>query len=141
MGRKKTDISGVFEKNPGTGIWYIRYRTGGKSVRKRIGTRAAAVECLNKVRLISVTGNSLRTGPLQLPNRSLLWSRRNIPCLRDFAELRKRRRHGRDRSFKFHRLSPHPPRQRLPSNNPIKTAPRNFPATLSFVRGAALIES
>jgi len=59
MARKKIDISGIFEKNPGTGIWYIRYRTGGKSVRKRIGTRAAAVECLNKVRLISVTGNGV----------------------------------------------------------------------------------
>jgi hypothetical protein len=59
MARKKTDISGVFEKNPGTGIWYIRYRAGGKSVRKRVGTRAAAVECLNKVRLIGVTGNGV----------------------------------------------------------------------------------
>lgn len=66
--------------------------------------------------------NSLSTGPLQLPNRSLLWSRRNIPCLRDFAELGKRRRHGGDRAFKSHRRSPHPPRHRLPSNDPIKTA-------------------
>jgi hypothetical protein len=29
--------------------------------------------------------NSLRAGPLQLPNRSLLGSRRNLPCLRDLA--------------------------------------------------------
>jgi len=59
MPRKQQEISGIFEKNPGTGIWYIRYRAGGKSVRKRIGTRAAAVECLNKVRLINITGQGV----------------------------------------------------------------------------------
>ena len=76
------------------------------------------------------------TAPIQLPNRSLLWSCRNIPCLRDFAEHRKRRRHGRDRSFKSHSLSPHPPRQRLPSNDPIKTAPTNRQATPGSPRGS-----
>jgi integrase len=59
MARKQQEISGVFEKNPGTGVWYIRYRVAGKSVRKRIGTRAAAVECLNKVRLINITGQGV----------------------------------------------------------------------------------
>jgi hypothetical protein len=60
--------------------------------------------------------NSLRTGPLQLPNRSLRSSLRNIPCLQDSAELSKRRRHSRDRAFKSHSHSLHPPRHRLPSN-------------------------
>jgi integrase len=59
MPRKQQEISGVFEKNPGTGVWYIRYRAAGKSVRKRIGARATAIECLNKVRLISTTGQGV----------------------------------------------------------------------------------
>jgi hypothetical protein len=54
------DVAGVFEKNPGSGIWYIRYRpTGGKFVRKRIGSRAHAIEHLNKVRLIKLTGEGV----------------------------------------------------------------------------------
>jgi integrase len=59
MARKKTDISGVFEKIAGSGIWYIRYRAAGKSVRKRVGTRPAAIELLNKVRLIGLTGQGV----------------------------------------------------------------------------------
>jgi integrase len=59
MPRKQQEISGVFEKNPGTGVWYIRYRVAGKSVRKRIGARATAIECLNKVRLIRTTGQGV----------------------------------------------------------------------------------
>jgi integrase len=60
MARKPNDVSGVFEKNPGSGIWYVRYRpTGGNSVRKRIGTRTEAVEYLNKVKLIKATGEGM----------------------------------------------------------------------------------
>jgi integrase len=55
MPRKKAAIAGVFEKNPGSGVWYIRYSVGGKFVRKMIGTRAAAIEALNKVKVISIT--------------------------------------------------------------------------------------
>ena len=36
---------------------------------------------------------------------------------------------------------PHPPRQRLPSNGPIKTAPKKSRAHPRFVHGAALIGS
>ncbi len=58
MARKPNDVSGVFEKNPGSNVWYVRYRPAGRpSVRKRIGTRADAVEYLNKVKLIKATGD------------------------------------------------------------------------------------
>lgn len=47
---KVTSVAqGVYEKNPGSGIWYIRYRMDGKLVRKRIGKRQAAVEYQRKV--------------------------------------------------------------------------------------------
>jgi integrase len=60
MPRKPNVITGVFEKNPGSGIWYVRYRpTGGALVRKRIGSRADAIEYLNKVRLIKATGEGV----------------------------------------------------------------------------------
>jgi integrase len=52
MARKPNDVAGIFEKNPGSGVWYIRYRAGGRSVRKMIGTRAAAEAELTKVKLI-----------------------------------------------------------------------------------------
>ena len=59
MPRKKVEVAGVYEKTEGSGIWYIRYRSGGKQVRKRVGTRALAVEALNKVRLITATGQGV----------------------------------------------------------------------------------
>jgi integrase len=60
MARKPNDVSGVFEKNPSSGIWYVRYRpTGGDSVRKRIGSRAEAIDYLNKVKLIKATGEGV----------------------------------------------------------------------------------
>jgi hypothetical protein len=60
MARKPNDVAGVFEKNLGSGIWYIRYRpVGGASVRKRIGSRPNAIEYLNKVKLIKATGEGV----------------------------------------------------------------------------------
>ena len=59
MARKKTAISGVFEKIEGSGVWYIRYRAAGKSVRKRVGSRPAAIELLGKVRSINLTGQGV----------------------------------------------------------------------------------
>ena len=60
MPRKPQDVAGVFEKKPGTGVWYVRYRPAGcASVRKRIGTRQDAVDYLNKVKLIKATGEGV----------------------------------------------------------------------------------
>lgn len=60
MPRKPNDVAGVFEKNPGSGIWYVRYRPyGGASVRKKVGSRSNAIDYLNKVRLIKATGEGV----------------------------------------------------------------------------------
>jgi integrase len=42
MPRKRNDVAGVFEKYPGSGIWYIRFRANGKNVRRKIGERIEA---------------------------------------------------------------------------------------------------
>ncbi|RSL15576.1 site-specific recombinase XerD [Edaphobacter aggregans] len=50
-------VAGVYEKNEGSGIWYVRYRLHGHLVRKRIGRREDAVAYLEKVRYIRSSGN------------------------------------------------------------------------------------
>jgi integrase len=52
MARPAKKIVGLFEKVPGSGIWYIRYRSGGKFVRRMIGERADAEKELARVNLI-----------------------------------------------------------------------------------------
>jgi site-specific recombinase XerD len=55
MARKKNDTAGVFEKYPGSGIWYIRVRTEDGYIRKRIGTREAAETALATINLAKIT--------------------------------------------------------------------------------------
>jgi integrase len=59
MPRAYRPSSGVYEKNPGSGIWYIRYRLDGKLVRKCIGTKQQAIDHLNKVRFIRRSGEGI----------------------------------------------------------------------------------
>jgi hypothetical protein len=60
MARKPNDVAGVFEKNPGSGIWYVRYRPHGQNpVRKMIGARSDAIDHLRKVQLIKHTGEGV----------------------------------------------------------------------------------
>lgn len=56
MARPLKKVQGLYEKNPGTGIWYIRYRVGGQLVRKMIGDRGEALEALKKVTGIRTSG-------------------------------------------------------------------------------------
>lgn len=57
MPRKPKQIQGVYEKRPGTDIWYVRYRTpDGLQVRKRIGSRRAAISALDKVHSVAASG-------------------------------------------------------------------------------------
>lgn len=49
-------VAGVYEKNKGSGVWYVRYRLDGHLVRKRIGHKDAAVTYLEKVRYIRSSG-------------------------------------------------------------------------------------
>ena len=59
MGRPPKKETGLFEKNPGTGVWYIRYRVDGVLVRKRVGSREAAKNELNKIQLARAEGASI----------------------------------------------------------------------------------
>lgn len=59
MPRAYRPASGVYEHNPGSGIWYIRYRVNGKLVRKSIGTKQQAIDQLNKVRFIRTSGEGI----------------------------------------------------------------------------------
>lgn len=59
MARKPRPVTGVYEKNPGSGIWYIRYRVNGRLVRKRIGARQQAIDALDKVKYIKSSGSGV----------------------------------------------------------------------------------
>jgi integrase len=56
MARVKAMVEGVYEKNPGSGIWYTRLRVNGKLVRKKIGTHKEAKDYIEKARTIRNTG-------------------------------------------------------------------------------------
>ena len=59
MARQAKQVSGVYEKNEGSGIWYIRYRTQGKLVRKKVGTQKQAKDYLDKLKLVRATGDGI----------------------------------------------------------------------------------
>lgn len=59
MARQAKQVSGVYEKVDGSGIWYIRYRTLGKLVRKKIGTQKQAKDYLDKLKLVRATGDGI----------------------------------------------------------------------------------
>jgi len=51
-----TPVEGVYEKNPGSGVWYVRYRLNGKLVRKSIGKQRAAIDYHRKVKVLIRSG-------------------------------------------------------------------------------------
>jgi integrase len=59
VARQAKQVSGVYEKNEGSGIWYIRYRTQGKLVRKKVGTQKQAKDYLDKLKLVRATGDGI----------------------------------------------------------------------------------
>ena len=59
MARQAKPVSGVYEKNEGSGIWYIRYRTQGTLVRKKVGTQKQAKDYLDKLKLVRSTGDGI----------------------------------------------------------------------------------
>ena len=59
MPRAHRATSGVYKKNPGSGVWYIRYRIEGRLVRKKIGTRQQAFDQLDKIRFIRASGEGV----------------------------------------------------------------------------------
>jgi hypothetical protein len=63
MPRKRNDVRGVFEKNPGSGIWYIRFRANGKNIRRMIGTQVEAEKALARVLLSKRTDEPIVVKP------------------------------------------------------------------------------
>jgi integrase len=59
MARKRNDVSGVFEKYPGSGVWYIRFRAEGVYVRRRIGDQIEAEKALAAVHLAKRTSQPI----------------------------------------------------------------------------------
>ena len=41
--RTVAKVRGVFEKDPGSGIWWIRYHVDGKPKREKVGRRSDAI--------------------------------------------------------------------------------------------------
>jgi site-specific recombinase XerD len=67
MARQAKKVAGVYEKNPGSGIFYIRYRVKGKLVRKMIGDRQDALDQLNKVKFIKSSGEGVVPSTAKMP--------------------------------------------------------------------------
>jgi len=57
--RKKNDVRGVFEKYPGSGVWYIRFVANGQYLKKRIGSREDAEKALAAINLARRTGQPI----------------------------------------------------------------------------------
>lgn len=59
MARQPKKVEGVYEKNKGSGVWYIRYRLDGHLVRKMIGLRQDAIDYLDKLRFVRTSGEGV----------------------------------------------------------------------------------
>ena len=71
MAKQPKQVEGVYEKNPGTGVWYTRLRVNGKLVRKAIGNRAEAVAYVEKARTIRRTGSGVLPESAKSPAQSI----------------------------------------------------------------------
>lgn len=56
MAKEIVPVEGVYEKVPNSGVWYVRYRVDGRLVRKAIGKRQAAIDYIQKVKVLLRTG-------------------------------------------------------------------------------------
>lgn len=60
MAKKAAKVEGVYERVPGSGLWYARYWQDGKKVRKAFGrSRSSAVAYLEKVRTLKRSGEGM----------------------------------------------------------------------------------
>ena len=60
MGRRAAQVEGVYEREEGSGRWYVRYWQDGRKVRKSFGrNRAAAIAYLEKARTLKRTGEGV----------------------------------------------------------------------------------
>jgi integrase len=60
MAKQRAKVRGVFEKNPGSGVWWVRYAdSAGKIRREKAGTREAAAMLLAKRKTEVLQGRKL----------------------------------------------------------------------------------
>jgi hypothetical protein len=53
-------MKGIFEKNPGSGVWWVRYADGnGKARRETAGTKSAAITLYQKRKTEILQGRKL----------------------------------------------------------------------------------
>jgi integrase len=73
MPPKTMPVEGVFERVEGSGIWYVRFRAGGKLVRKSFGrNRAAAVRYVEKARTLKRSGEGVVPSTAKKPVLTLV---------------------------------------------------------------------
>ena len=86
MARTPAPTAGVYEKNEGSNIWYVRYRLHGYLVRKKIGTRQQAINYLAKVRHIRASGDGIVPTTATQPARTTAEAKADIQGVM-FGEL------------------------------------------------------
>lgn len=59
MPKRPKQVEGVYEKNPGSGVWYTRLRVNGRLVRKAIGTHSEAIAYVEKARTLRRTSEGV----------------------------------------------------------------------------------
>src|SRR4051794_28001131 len=58
--RQPKKIRGVYEKDPGSGIWWVRYADGSGQIRReKVGNRSAAVQLYRKRKTQVLQGEKL----------------------------------------------------------------------------------
>jgi integrase len=71
MPRKAAPVEGVYEREPDSGIWYVRFRVNGKLVRKSFGrNRAAAINYVEKARTVRRSGEGVLPSTAKQPART-----------------------------------------------------------------------
>jgi integrase len=90
---------GVFEKIPGSGVWYVHYYdAGGKRRREKAGTKANAIALYHKRKAEALAGRKL---PERLRQRPVLFRAIAEDAL---AYSRAHKRSHRDDEYRMHRL-------------------------------------
>jgi integrase len=84
MAKKPKAIKGVYEREPGSNVWCIRYALNGKLKREVIGTRAQAVQAYQDRKTAIRRGEKLPTREKGITFRDLaaqgiLWKQNNKP--------------------------------------------------------------
>jgi integrase len=64
-------VSGVYEKNKGSGVWYVRYYVRAKRVRKKVGTVEQANDYIVKLKYVRSSGDGVVPTSAKQPIKTL----------------------------------------------------------------------